>query len=536
MKQIYYHAQVYTGEDSLAQAFLTEDGLFRAVGTDEEILSLADDGTGLHDMDGAFISPGFNDSHMHLLNYGQTLRMAQLHEHTSSLKDMLSYVREFARENPPKDDGWLMGRGWNQDYFSDTDRMPSRWDLDEISTDYPIMMTRACGHSTVVNSALLKLAGISKDTPAPEGGTIGQENGELDGRLFDNAIGLVTPLVPLPDKEELKTMIRLACRKLASYGVTSVQSDDYGVFGQIPFETINEVFRELEEAGELTVRVYEQANPGSLEGLKRLVGSGNVTETGTPLFQIGPLKIVGDGSLGSYTAHLVHPYQDNPATSGFSLYSPEEMNAMIAYANAHKMQVAVHAIGDACLDQVLDAVEETLKENPREDHRHGIVHCQITRPDQLKRIRDLHMHVYAQSIFLDYDNHIVESRVGKELASSSYSWKTLLKEGVTVSNGSDCPVELPDVMRGIQCAVTRTSLDGTGPYLPEEAFTVKEALDSFTISGARASFEENKKGRIAPGFYADFTVLAQNPFKVDPDDLHRIKILACYLAGRRVSS
>ena len=177
MKQIYYHAQVYTGEDSLAQAFLTEDGLFRAVGTDEEILSLADDGTGLHDMDGAFISPGFNDSHMHLLNYGQTLRMAQLHEHTGSLKDMLSYVREFARENPPKDDGWLMGRGWNQDYFSDTDRMPSRWDLDEISTDYPIMMTRACGHSTVVNSALLKLAGISKDTPAPEGGTIGQEDG-----------------------------------------------------------------------------------------------------------------------------------------------------------------------------------------------------------------------------------------------------------------------------------------------------------------------------------------------------------------------
>ena len=496
MKQIYYHAKVYTGEETLAQAFLVEDGLFQAVGTDEEILALADAGTELHDMEGAFISPGFNDSHMHLLNFGQTLRMAQLHEHTGSLEGMLSYVRDFARENPPKDGGWLMGRGWNQDYFTDTDRMPSRYDLDAISTDYPIMMTRACGHATVVNSVLLKLAGIHSDTPSPEGGTIGMENGEPDGRLFDNAIGLVTPLVPLPDKEDLKTMIRLACRKLASYGITSVQSDDYGVF-KIPFETVNEAFHELEEAGELTVRVYEQANPGSLEGLKQLVESGNVTGTGTPLFKIGPLKMVGDGSLGSYTAHMVHPYADKPETSGFSLYCREEMNAMIAYANEHQMQVAIHAIGDACLDQVLDAVEAALTENPREDHRHGIVHCQITRPDQLKRIRDLHMHVYAQSIFLDYDNHIVESRVGKELASSSYSWKTLLKDGVTVSNGSDCPVELPDVLRGIQCAVTRTSLDGTGPYLPKEAFTVKEALDSFTISGARASFEENKKGRIS---------------------------------------
>ena len=132
--------------------------------------------------------------------------------------------------------------------------------------------------------------------------------------------------------------------------------------------------------------------------------------------------------------------------------------------------------------------------------------------DTLAAWRDLGLHVYAQSIFLDYDNHIVDSRVGKELASTSYCWKTLMDSGVSVSNGSDCPVELPDVMRGIECAVTRTSMDGTGPYLPQEAFSVREALDSFTIRGAEASFEENFKGRIAPGFVADFTVLSRNPF------------------------
>ena len=174
------------------------------------------------------------------------------------------------------------------------------------------------------------------------------------------------------------------------------------------------------------------------------------------------------------------------------------------------------------------------REHPRDDHRHGIVHCQITRPDQLSRIRALGLHVYAQSVFLDYDNHIVESRAGAKLAASSYSWKTLKDSGVSVSNGSDCPVELPDVMRGIECAVTRTSLDGTGPYLPEQAFTVKEALDSFTTLGAEASFEEFRKGRIAPGYAADFTILEQNPFEVSGRMLHTIAVCSCYLGGKCV--
>ena len=181
-----------------------------------------------------------------------------------------------------------------------------------------------------------------------------------------------------------------------------------------------------------------------------------------------------------------------------------------------------------------DAIEAALKNDPRQDHRHGIVHCQITRPDQLERIAGLKLHVYAQTVFLDYDNHIVESRVGAERARSSYRWKTLMNRGVSVSNGSDSPVELPDVMRGIECAVTRTSMDGTGPYLPEEAFSVKEALDSYTIRGAEASFEEHSKGRIALGYVADFTVLEHNPFMTEPGMLHTIAVHSCYLGNRCV--
>ena len=534
MKTVFYNARVYTGSETLQQAFLVENGLFTAVGTDAGMLSLADGDTALVDLQQRFVCPGFNDSHMHLLSFGRSLHMAQLAEHTDSLAGLLRCLRDFASSHVLRPGQWLLGRGWNQDYFSDMHRMPNRADLDAVSTSVPIMITRACGHCCVVNSQALKIAGITGNTRAPEGGAIGMENGEPDGRLYDNAIDLLDPFLPLPGREELKEMIRLACRRLNAYGITSSQTDDYGVFRALPFEEINAAFRELEESGELTVRVYEQANFTSLKQLQHFVGSGLLTGTGTSFFKIGPLKLLGDGSLGSRTARLSRPYADRPDTRGLFLLSEDQMNSLISYAHAHGMQIAVHAIGDACLDQVLNAVEHALSEQDRPDHRHGIVHCQITRPDQLKRIRELGMHVYAQSIFLDYDNHIVASRVGSGLAASSYSWKTLMRSGVSVSNGSDCPVELPDVMRGIQCAVTRTSLDGTGPYLPGEAFTVCEALDSFTVRGAEASFEEDHKGRIAPGYFADFTVLDLSPFETEPDQIHAIPIRSCYLAGQCV--
>ena len=386
MRNIYYNGRVYTGELPLCSAFAVEDGRFTAVVGDEDALGPPGRATGAISA-GALSAPGFNDSHMHLLNFGQSLAAAQLAPHTGSLAGMLDYLREFLAAHPPREGQWLTGRGWNQDYFTDVSRMPDRWDLDAVSAEIPILITRACGHCCVVNSRVLALAGITADTPSPEGGSIGMTDGQPDGRLYDNAIELLEGVLPLPGKEELKQMIRLACQNLNRFGVTSSQTDDYCVFRAIPFETVNAAYRELEESGELTVRVYEQANFTELPELKRFVEAGNVTGAGTDLFRIGPLKMLGDGALGSRTAHLSRPYADDPDNCGFSLFTPEHMKEMVSYANAHGMQVAIHAIGDACLDQVLDAVELALREHPRADHRHGVVHCQASRPDQLERIR-----------------------------------------------------------------------------------------------------------------------------------------------------
>ena len=529
MKTIYYNASVYTGNMPLQEAFGVENGLFCFVGTNVEAQRQTADS--FVDLKGAFVCAGFNDSHMHLLNFGQSLTIAPLHKNTGSLEEMIQCLKQ----TTPGRGGWILGRGWNQDYFSDADRMPNRWDLDRVSLTNPVCAVRACGHALTVNSKALSLLGITGNTPQPEGGQIVLENGIPNGVFFDNAMDLVYDAFPAPSREDLKAMIKAGCAAVNAYGITSVQSDDYCVFRNVSWKEINEAFRELEQSGALTVRVYEQANFTDGKALAEFAESGNSTGSGTDFFRIGPLKMLGDGALGARTAYLTQPNADAPDTRGLSVFSQQEFDDLIGYANAHGMQCAIHCIGDACLDMVLSSLEKALAECPRDNHRHGIVHCQITRPDQLKKIAQLGLHVYAQSIFLDYDIHMVKERVGKELSHTSYRWKTLKDMGATVSNGSDCPVELPNVLGGIQCAVTRTDLKGSVPaYLPEEAFTVQEAIDSFTCGAAFASFEEHTKGNIQPGMLADFVVLDPNPFLTEVSSIRNISVLETYIGGRQI--
>lgn len=531
MKTIYYGGRVYTGHLPLVEAFIVEGNQFTFAGDSAAALAFAEPGDIQVDLDGKFVCAGFNDSHMHLLNYGQALNVAPLYQYTTSLEDMINCLKDHLGYDRG---GWIIARGWNQDYFTDTDRMPNRWDLDQVSLEQPVVAVRTCGHAMAVNSRVLELMGITAETQQPEGGQIVIENGVPNGVLLDNAMDAVYAAIPAPDRESIKNMIRLACKKLNSYGVTSSQSDDYGVFPTLPWQEVNAAYRELEASGELTVRVYEQSNFAALPALRSFVEAGNNTGVGTDMFKIGPLKMLGDGALGAHTAFLSRPYADAPDTCGIPVFSQQTFDEMIGYANERGMQVAVHTIGDACLDSVLLAMERALAAQPREDHRHGIVHCQITRGDQLEKMAAMKLHIYVQSIFLDYDINIVGKRVGWELASTSYSWKTLKEAGASVSNGTDCPVELPFALGGIQCAVTRCTLGGIGPYLPQEAFTVAEALDSYTSGGAWASFEEHLKGRIQPGMLADFVVLGASPFEVHPNNIKDIPVLATYLGGRNV--
>lgn len=565
LKVLFKNGKIYTGpspreeaageslKETFKEAFVVEGGKFTFVGTNSqsEELICHEKFDAVVDLNGRFVCGGFNDSHMHLVNYGLSLSMASLNEHTGSLEEVIEEMKRFAATGLKRGGLWIGGRGWNQDYFTDVNRMPSRYDLDNVSRSYPVIITRCCGHCLVVNSKALELCGVNEETATPEGGRIGMEEGRLDGRFYDAAMDLIYDHLPTPTKEEIKDMIRLACKALNSYGITSSQTDDYEAFNKVSWRTINEAYKELEESGELTVKVYQQCNFKTLPELKEFVEAGCVSgevsaggaalsgqDTDESLYKIGPLKLLGDGSLGARTAYLRDPYSDDPSTSGIPIFTREQMEELVAYASSHGMSVAIHTIGDKTMDFALNAIEKALVKAGQEasgTYRHGVVHCQITGDDQLKRLGDMKLHIYAQTIFLDYDINIVENLVGPERAATSYSWKTLMKKGCTVSNGSDCPVELPDVMAGIQCAVTRKNLDGTkGPYLPQEAFTVKEALDSYTYNGAIASFEEDSKGLIAPGYAADFVVLGQDPFEAEASSIKDISIEETYLNGNRV--
>lgn len=539
MKYIYHNGTFYVKKGMNVKAMGVENGRIAAIGETEDMEKWADGTETVRcDMNGCFVVPGFVDSHMHLLEYGHGLGLADLTACTFSMSAMVEGLLKYKEEHKPEDGGWIVGRGWNDDFFQDEKRFPDRSDLDRVSLNQPVIVYRACGHIASVNSAALKAAGITGKTAQPEGGCFDlDEKGEPTGVLREYGIDLVSWVIPPPDKKEIRTSILQAMKKLNAYGITSVHSDDLAAFPGISYEAVLNAYRELEAEGLMTVKVYEQCRLSHMDTLKNFIARGYHTGKGSDFFTIGPLKIISDGSLGARTAWLSRPYADdlqNPDNCGIPIYSQAELDERIGYASEHGMQVAVHAIGDRAMEMAADAMEKTMKGLGSNKLRHGIVHCQITTEKLLEKFQKLKLHAYIQSIFLDYDSHIVEKRVGKERALHTYQFKTLLNMGIPVSNGSDAPVERPDVLAGIQCAVTRTTLDGTKTFLSGQALSVEEALETYTLMGARASFEEEEKGMLIPGMTADFTVLGEDIRCCAPERIKDAVILRTFVNGRCV--
>lgn len=535
MKTIYTDARVFTGTGTFAEAFMVEDGRFTAVGSNPDILAQAAPEDAVVTLGGRFVCAGFNDSHMHLLNYGNVRAQCDL-AGAGSVAEVQSRLRAFMQEKGIQGDRWLMGRGWNQDYFVPATGIPTRAELDAVSTEVPVCIVRCCGHCLVVNTRALELLGLDEHTPCPDGGSIERgADGLLNGVFCDSAMSLVYTRLPAPDRNAMKAMMLEAMAALNAVGVTSCQTDDLCAFENVPWHEVIAAYRELEQEGRMTVRVYEQSQFTEPEGLQCFLDAGWNTGVGTDMFRIGPLKLLGDGSLGARTAFMAGEYADAPGEKGIAIFTQAQLDALIGLAHRSGMQCAVHVIGDGILDRVLNAYEKAFAEQPREDHRSGVVHVQLTRPDQLERMKQMQLHAYVQTVFIDYDSRIVHARAGEKLASTSYAFHGMREMGLHVSNGTDCPVETPEPMRGVQCAVTRQPLDGSlQPYRPEEAMSVEEALLAYTAESAHASFEEHFKGRIESGMAADFVVLSGDPFAVPQAEICRIHAVKTVLGGRVV--
>ena len=526
-----YNGKIYVEKGVFAQALWAEDGVIRGIGNNEEIPAEYHD-TAI-DCSGKTVVPGFNDSHMHLLMTGIGMAQANI-ACATSVEHLVEIGKAYLETHPQAVSRGIQAVGWNQDLFTGEKRLPTRWDLDQISPDIPIIMERICGHMAAVNSKVLKLMGIHRDTPQFPGGTWEKdENGEPNGILTELTCNRANAVFSPYSDDEYREMFLLAANFALSRGVTSVQSNDVGT-APVPADTVFRVIRSIYEKELSPLRYRHQMSFSSPDAFARWAESDKtqyLCENGR--LTLGPLKLFKDGSLGARTATMRQEYRDDPGNFGVEAVSAEEMDTFCALADRHNIQVVTHVIGDKAITDTVDSYEKILREG-KNPLRHGLIHCQITDRPLLERIGRNELQVMVQPIFLDYDMHAVLPRCGEELSATSYAFKTLPELGAHLSLGTDSPVESCDPFANLYSAVTRKDHTGAPAegFFPAECLDVADAVDAYSLGSAHAEFREQDKGRLQPGYLADFVVLDTDIFTCDPMDIRLANPILTVVGGQ----
>ena len=529
--RLFYNGHFYTSPGYAASVLWAQGGRIRALGG-PELLAAAPPELPRTDLGGGWALPGFNDSHLHLLDVGRGLASVDLFG-ASGPADIAARCAAFVRAHAVPPGQAVYGNGWNQDLFAGPHALPTRADLDAAVPDHPLLLDRVCGHIMLCNTAALRAAGITSQTPDPPGGGIDRgPGGEPNGLLRDNAVALVRPLLPAETPAACAGRWRAALAHAAAHGLTSVQTCDVR---SRDWPTVLAALEELDAQDALPLRLTLQCAMDTPEDLQALWDAGYRPGAHGKRWKIGPLKLFLDGSLGARTAWLRGGYADAPGTHGLCCLPMAEALALARKADAAGMQVVAHAIGDGAMEEMLDIIE-TLNAprggaNPL---RHGVVHCQVTAPGQWDRLAALGAGALVQPIFLDYDHTIVTARCGAALAGTSYAFGDAVRRGLPVSYGTDAPVESLDPLRNLYAAVTRRPLSGGAPWQPQQAVTRAQALFCYTQGSAWQEFAEAEKGRLAPGFLADFTVLDRDYFTVPEADIPRLRVQATVTGGQVV--
>lgn len=524
MRTLWYHGTVVSMDGSMRryEAVGAEEGKIVFLGTDREALAQNWDQT--TDLKGAYVFPGFNDTHMHLLHYALFQKNVQL-SGAASIDEVVDRCRRRIEAEHP---AFLLGMGWNQETLAEG-RLVNRQDMDRVSTDIPVCMLRTCGHVAACNSVMLERIRALRGV-APE--TISHVD-FVNGILREDAMRLYMEVIPQMDGDFVRELVMEGQRALNQCGITCVHSDDLKVIPGMDAVQVVDVFRDMEAKGELTVRVYEQClvDQPAFDAFKAVRNS---MDDHTSLFRTGPRKLLQDGSLGAKSAEMIDGYVDDPENHGIPIYTADELYQWIKAAHSDRMNVAVHAIGDLAIQQVCDTVERVQREDPWPQHRHGIVHAQTTTPALLRRMKDLGLHAYIQPIFIEADMEIIAERVGEDHARDCYNWKAMEDLGIRVSGGSDCPVEPFDILDNLRAAVTRKNRAGTKVYLPEQALTVEQGVRLFTSDAAWASYDEDCRGTLETGKLADLAILDRDLFDMNPDDFPMVTVLETVLNGQTV--
>ena len=484
-----------------ARAMAVRDARIVAVGDDAEIERLAGPQTTHIDLADKTVTPGFIDSHVHLLWYGrQLLREADL-VGSGSIDEVLARLAAVAHRTG---EGWIQGHGFDQDKLAER-RFPTRADLDKVSRTRPILVSRVCGHAIVVNSAALAYA-----SPAT------LEQGDADNGLFVEDVatrfyGFIPPLT----EEELEESALLAARVALRTGITSVQTLlDY------PAQMIG--YARLRRRGALPIRV---TGIPSHAAAMQLQAMGIRTGFGDEWLNVGAAKLFSDGSLGAHTAWLAEPYTDKPETRGIRIYEPEALKAKAADAHGKGYQLAIHAIGDQAVRETIDAIEHALAGESNQHHRHRIEHASVTAPDCLERMAKLKIVATLQPQFVTSDTWTAQ-RLGPRRTPWAYPFRSMIDRGVPVTLSSDCPVERLDAFAAIASAVGRHAWSAPG-----EELTAEQAIRAYCLGSASAGFAEHRVGSLETGKLADFVVLSADPTTLPAAAIAKLKAERVFVGG-----
>jgi predicted amidohydrolase YtcJ len=496
-----------------------------AVGSREVVEEALPRGFSTFDLAGRTMTPGFNEAHNHMIGYGTALGHIDAgFPAVRSIAEIVEAVRERAESTPEGE--WIIGRGYDDNKLDDK-RHPNRHDLDAATTRHPVMIVNGSGHLSAVNSEALRLAGVTASTPDPTGGHfVRDEHGEATGVLHETAQEPIRACIPEPTVEDYVEALRRCNDAYVRAGITSSQDASSTTADQV------RAYQLAVERGVLKLRTSMMIREHLLP---HLLGLGVVQGLGNERLRVGPVKLFIDGSLIGRTAAVTIPFLEDPAEDnlGLTMMPREQFEDYVMQAHTAGFQIAVHAIGDRGIDWVLDAYEKALTAHPRDDHRHRIEHCGICRPDILDRIQRLGVVPVSQPVFIiEYGDGFIR-HLGLERVQLTYPFRSFLERGIRLVFSSDCPVSHFAPLKSMQAAVTERTGSGAS-YALEEAVTVEEALEMYTVAGAYATFEEDIKGQIKAGMLADFTVLAEDPRGVDPMTLAELEVSATVIGGEVV--
>ncbi len=517
---------IWTGESDQpwAEALAVDGNRIQKVGSNREVRKFIGKKTEVVELGGRLVLPGFIDSHTHFLDGGFSLLSLELRD-TGSREEFVARIAAAARKLGKGE--WVLNGNWDHQQF-DPVELPRRDWIDSVTPENPVCVNRHDGHMILANSLALRSAGIGKDTPVPEGGEIIKDpaTGEPTGILKDAAMDLVTRVIPEPSFESKLKAAEAALRLAADHGITSVH--DMGSAGNF------EVYEELLRQGRLTSRIYLYIPVSEGDIYERLHLK---TPFGNDFLKIGGLKGFVDGSLGSSTALFFEPYTDNPGLTGLfssDMYPEGIMEKRILAADEAGLQVAVHAIGDRANAVILDIFEKVIARHGPRDRRWRIEHAQHLRPSDIERMGRLGIIASVQPYHAIDDGRWAEAKIGRERCRTTYAFRSLLDQGVTLACGSDWTVAPLDPLTGIYAAVTRRTTDGQNPqgWFPEQKITLEEALRGYSRAGAYAEFAENLKGSIAEGKLADLVILSQDIFRIPPEKILETRVEATLVGGR----